>query len=140
MKLLQLQKKLNEEELSLIANRQGKIYTSKLHGIGPIINPMKDDFYYFEDAIVVYKVIVKATAMLLILSKVKYIYAYVLSEKAKEILDQYQVDYDYEKLVPYIINRTHDGMCPMEQTVYNLTDLNEAYEALIQKQKELMNQ
>lgn len=140
MKLLQLQKKLNEEGLSLIANRQGKIYTSKLHGIGPIINPMKDDLYYFEDAIVVDKVIGKATAMLLILSKVKYIYAYVLSEKAKEIFDQYQVDYDYEKLVPYIINRTHDRMCPMEQTVYNLTDLNEAYEALIQKQKELMNQ
>lgn len=140
MKLLQLQKKLNEEGLSLIANRQGKIYTSKLHGIGPIINPMKDNLYYFEDAIVVDKVIGKATAMLLILSKVKYIYAYVLSEKAKEILDQNQVDYDYEKLVPYIINRTHDGMCPMEQTVYNLTDLNEAYEALIQKQKELMTQ
>ena len=138
MKLLQLQKKLNEEGLSLIANRQGKIYTSKLHGIGPIINPMKDDFYYFEEAIVVDKVIGKATAMLLILSKVKYIYAYVLSEKAKEILDQYQVDYDYEKLVPYIINRTHDRMCPMEQTVYNLTNLNEAYEALKQKQKELM--
>lgn len=140
MKLQQLQKKLNEEELSLIANRQGEIYTSKLHGIGPIINPMKEHLYYFEDAIVMDKVIGKATAMLLILSKVKYIYAYVLSEKAKEILDQYQVDYDYEKLVPYIINRTHDGMCPMEQTVYHLTDLNEAYEALIQKQKELMNQ
>ena len=140
MKLLQLQKKLNEEELSLIANRQGEIYTSQLHGIGPIINPMKEYLYYFEDAIVVDKVIGKATAMLLILSKVKYIYAYVLSEKAKEILDQNQVDYDYEKLVPYIINRTHDGMCPMEQTVYNLTDLNEAYEALIQKQKELMTQ
>lgn len=140
MKLQQLQKKLNEEELSLIANRQGEIYTSKLHGIGPIINPMKDDFYYFEDAIVVDKVIGKATAMLLILSKVKYIYAYVLSEKAKEILDQYQVDYDYEKLVPYIINRTHDGMCPMEKTVYDMNDLDEAFIALKHKQSELMKQ
>ena len=50
------------------------------------------------------------------------------------------MDYDYEKLVPYIINRTHDGMCPMEQTVYNLTDLNEAFIALKHKQSELMKQ
>ena len=64
-------KKLNEEGLSLISwYEQGEIYTSKLHGIGPIINPMKEDIYYFEDAIVVDKVIGKATAMLLILSKV----------------------------------------------------------------------
>ena len=77
--------------------------------------------YYFEDAIVVDKVIGKATAMLLILSKVKYIYAYVLSEKAKEILEYYHISYDCEKVVPYIINRTHDGMCPMEKTVYDLS-------------------
>lgn len=140
MKLLQLQKKLNEEQLSLIADRQGEIYTSLLHGIGPIINPMKEDLNYFQDAIVVDKVIGKATAMLLILSKVEYIYAYVLSEKAKEILDYYQIDYDYETLVPYIINRTKDGMCPMEKTVYDLTDLNEAYQALLMKQQELMKQ
>lgn len=138
MRLQQLQKKLNEEQLSLIADRNGDIYTSKLHGIGPIINPMKEDLNYFQDAIVVDKVIGKATAMLLILSKVEYIYAYVLSEKAKEILDHYLIDYDYETLVPYIINRTKDGMCPMEKTVYDLTDLNEAYEALLKKQAELI--
>lgn len=140
MKLSQLQIKLNEEKLSLIADRKGNIYTSKLHGIGPIINPMKEDMNYFQDAMVVDKVIGKATAMLLILSKVQYIYAYVLSEKAKEILDYYQIDYDYETLVPYIINRTKDGMCPMEKTVYDMTDLNEAYQALLSKQQELMKQ
>lgn len=48
MKLQQLQKKLNEEGLSLIADRQGELYTSKLHGIGPIINPMKEDIYYLN--------------------------------------------------------------------------------------------
>ena len=130
MKLQQLQKKLNEEGLSLIADRQGELYTSKLHGIGPIINPMKEDIYYFEDAIVVDKVI----------GKVKYIYAYVLSEKAKEILEYYHISYDCEKVVPYIINRTHDGMCPMEKTVYDMNDLDEAFIALKHKQSELMKQ
>lgn len=138
MKLQQLQKRLNDDQLSLIADRQGKMYISQSHGIGPIINPMKKDLMFFKEAVVVDKVIGKATAMLLILSQVKYIYAYVLSEKAKEILDHYHIDYDYQKLVPYIINRTHDGMCPMEKTVYDLTDLNEAYDALLRKQEELI--
>ena len=100
----------------------------------------RENIYYFEDAIVVDKVIGKATAMLLILSKVKYIYAYVLSEKAKEILEYYHISYDCEKVVPYIINRTHDGMCPMEKTVYDMNDLDEAFIALKHKQSELMKQ
>lgn len=45
--------------------------------------------------------------------------------------------YDYEKLADYIVNRDHTGMCPMEKTVYDMTDLNEALAALIQKQEEL---
>lgn len=139
MKLQQLQKKLKDDQATLVAQIKEDIYESHLHGIGPILNPMKEDINFFEDAIVVDKIIGKATAMLLILSKVKYVYAYVMSEKAKDIFDMYHVDYDYEDIVPYIINRTHDGMCPMEKTVYDMTDLNEAFEALKNKQNELMS-
>lgn len=139
MNLQQLKEKLKEDEASLVAKVKGEIYESHLHGIGPILNPMKENQHFFEDAIVVDRVIGKATAMLLVLSKVQYVYAYVMSEKAKEILDMYHVEYGYEETVPYIINRTHDGMCPMEKTVYEMTDLDEAFEALKNKQKELMS-
>lgn len=139
MNLQQLKEKLKEDEATLVAKVKGEIYESHLHGIGPILNPMKENQSFFEDAIVVDRVIGKATAMLLVLSKVQYVYAYVMSEKAKEILDMYHVEYGYEETVPYIINRTHDGMCPMEKTVYEMTDLDEAFEALKNKQKELMS-
>ena len=139
MNLQQLKEKLKEDEATLVAKVKGEIYESHLHGIGPILNPMKENQHFFEDAIVVDRVIGKATAMLLVLSKVKYVYAYVMSEKAKEIFDLYDIEYGYEETVPYIINRTHDGMCPMEKTVYEMTDLDEAFEALKNKQKELMS-
>ena len=139
MNLQQLKEKLKEDEATLVAKVKGEIYESHLHGIGPILNPMKENQHFFEDAIVVDRVIGKATAMLLVLSKVQYVYAYVMSEKAKEIIDLYDIEYGYEETVPYIINRTHDGMCPMEKTVYEMTDLDEAFEALKNKQKELMS-
>ena len=137
MNLKSLQEKLNNEDLTLVAQIQDTIYTSQLKGIAPLINPMKENQLFFKDAIVVDRVIGKAAAMLLALSQVQYIYAYVLSCKAREILDAYKIDYDYEKLADYIVNRDHTGMCPMEKTVYDMTDLNEALSALIQKQEEL---
>ncbi len=137
MNLKSLQEKLNNEDLTLVAQIQDTIYTSQLKGIAPLINPMKENQLFFKDAIVVDRVIGKAAAMLLALSQVQYIYAYVLSRKAREILDAYKIDYDYEKLADYIVNREHTGMCPMEKTVYDMTDLNEALAALIQKQEEL---
>lgn len=137
MNLKSLQEKLNNEDLTLVAQIQDTIYTSQLKGIAPLINPMKENQLFFKDAIVVDRVIGKAAAMLLALSQVQYIYAYVLSRKAREILDAYKIDYDYEKLAEYIVNRDHTGMCPMEKTVYDMTDLNEALSALIQKQEEL---
>ena len=137
MNLKSLQEKLNNEDLTLVAQIQDTIYTSQLKGIAPLINPMKENQLFFKDAIVVDRVIGKAAAMLLALSQVQYIYAYVLSRKAREILDAYKIDYDYEKIADYIVNRDHTGMCPMEKTVYDMTDLNEALAALIQKQEEL---
>ena len=40
----------------------------------------------------------------------------------------------------YIINRDKTGMCPMEKTVYDMNDLDEAFIALKHKQSELMKQ
>lgn len=139
MRVQQLQRTLKEKKLSFITIRDGQIYDSHLRGVAPILNPMKKDIYYFKDAIIVDKVIGKAAAMLLTLSKVRYVYAYVISESAIEIFNQYHISYDYTKRVPYIINRSKDGMCPMEQAVNNITNLNMAFEILKDKQKDMLN-
>lgn len=121
---------LIQNEYTFIAIKDNFEYHSKLNGIAPIMNKMLEDELYFQGCNVADKVIGKSAAMLLIKSQVKHIHAVVLSEHAKDILDNYKVSYSYDKIVPYIINRTHTGMCPMEKSVLEINDLNQAFVTL----------
>ena len=54
----------------------------------------------------------------------------VMSESAAKVLSEHGVSFGYCELVPMIENRTHTGMCPMEETVLHLADPSEAFSAL----------
>lgn len=137
MNLEELKKCLKDNNATLAAYTQYGLYISHDRGIAPILNKLEEDESYFKDAVIVDKVIGKAACMLFILSGVKYIYGEVMSKKAVEILDEYQVEYSFHQLTDYIVNRTHTDMCPMEKTVWDIYDLNEAKIALINKVNEL---
>jgi hypothetical protein len=127
---MNLIEKLKQNNYSLVASNG---YYSCDSGIKPIINKMNEDIRYFKDLEIADKIVGKASSMLLILSGIKKINAIVLSKQAKNILDKYNIEYTYEQLVEYIINRKKDGMCPMEETVKDINDLNEAFIALNKK-------
>lgn len=127
---MNLIEKLKQNNYSLVASNGYYSYDS---GIKPIINKMNEDIRYFKDLEIADKIVGKASSMLLILSGIKKINAIVLSKQAKNILDKYNIEYTYEQLVEYIINRKKDGMCPMEETVKDIDDLNEAFIALNKK-------
>ena len=57
-------------------------------------------------------------------------------DKAKELLVTNNIRVMYEKKVPYIINRTGDGQCPIETCVYGICDLKKAFEQI---KKTLLN-
>lgn len=114
-------------------------YYSKDNGIKPVLFRINENKFFFEGLEVVDKIIGKASAMLLTYSKVKKVHALVLSEAGKQIFEEYNIEYSYDELVPYIINRKGDGMCPMEITVKDINDLEKAYIALNDKVKELNN-
>ncbi|MDO4940089.1 MAG: DUF1893 domain-containing protein [Erysipelotrichaceae bacterium] len=122
---------------TLLANNYSIIasngYYSLDSGIKPVISKIKDDKDYFSGLEVVDKIVGKASAMLLVYSGVSKVYALVLSLAGKQILDKYNIEYQYDELVPYIINRRGDGMCPMEITVKDIDDLKDAYDALLNK-------
>ena len=102
---------------------------STQHGVKPLLEWIREnrDFSGYGAAD---QVVGKAAALLYILLGVRDLYGQVVSEPAAAILEQYQVSFEYGKIVPYIINRTKDGMCPMEQTVLDISDPGEAVEAL----------
>ena len=112
-------------------------YCSRQTGIRPIISCLDEDIAFFQGLSVADKIIGKASAMLLVLSGVKEVYTPVLSKAGKAVFDRYGITYEYDELVDFIVNRKGDGMCPMEETVKDIDDPEEAYPALKRKLKSL---
>lgn len=129
----------NAKELLINSNntcvsvKGDQVYQSDLKGIQPIISKLKEDPTFFEGAYVADVVIGKAAAMLLIYGRAHKIYARLISEHAIAILKEYQIPYEYDIVVPYIMNRKKDGICPMEDTVLNINDPKLAYDLLLKK-------
>lgn len=137
MNLKQCLEMQEKENYSLVAFKDNQIYTSKNRGIAPIMDALEKDLHYFDGYVVCDKVIGKAAAMLFTYSGIHYIHARTLSKGAQEILDKYHVEYSYDTLTEYIINREGNDLCPMEKTVLEINDLQEAYIALKNKLSEL---
>ena len=134
---MDLLKDLKDNNYAIIASNG---YYSFDSGIKPVISKLNEDIEYFKGLAVADKIVGKASAMLLCLSGVKRVYCVVLSKTGKEILDKYGVIYQYENLVEFIINRKGNDICPMEKTVKDIDDLNDAYIALKKKVEELSNE
>ncbi len=112
------------------------VYTSVERGVAPVLSLIehKTDISGFS---VADKVIGKAAAMLFSLAGVKEIFTDVISIPAKEYLEKQGITVSYNKLTEKIINRTGDGLCPMESLVMNINDEIEAFHAISEKLKML---
>ena len=118
-----------------VAVKGDMIYTSNLKGVMPILSKLIEDTSFFAGTTVGDNIIGKAAAMLLIYGKAERIYAKVLSEAAIPYLEKFNIQFSYDTLVPYIMNRNRDGMCPMEQLVSNIEVPEEAFHAICNKIK-----
>lgn len=136
MNLIKTQyKKLLEEDpkkTCFILKDNEVIFTSEEKGVKPMI-----DFYLLngislEPLTVVDRIIGKGALMLAKLIGANYVVTPIISEIALEFADEQNVIVEYSKVVPYIINRTKDGQCPIEISVTDIDDIDVGYE-MIQK-------
>lgn len=125
--------RIKDEHLSCIAQLTSGPYESNLKGLAPLLKPLRENPDFFEDAVIVDRVIGKSAAFLLIKGRIKKLHALILSQHALDLLNQHQIPVTYDKLVPYIINNTNTGMCPMEASVLHETDPDKAMQILIDK-------
>lgn len=77
------------------------------------------------------KVIGKLAVSLLVVAGIKEVYADILSEYAIPVLEQNNIKYEYKTKVPFIINKDHTGMCPMENKYKNENDIAKIYKEVI---------
>lgn len=112
---------------SLVIIRDGLPFCSSLEGIRPLLTLLAGDRAAFKGAFAADKVIGKAAAMLFVYGGVREVYGSIVSEHAKAVFDKAEVTCEYGKIVPYIINRAGDDICPMEKRVLRIEEPEEAY-------------
>ena len=116
--------------------KENEVFISEFRGVKPLVKwyAEKSDFKGFSAAD---KVVGKATAFLYALLGVKRVFAKVISLPAKEVLENHQIAVEFETLVPNIINRAGDGICPFELAVQDTDDAEEAYKIISFKMEEM---
>ena len=108
--------------------------TSELRGVAPLLAWLGGDFAGYSAAD---KVVGRAAAFLYVLLGVKALYAAVLSKPAAEVLSAHGITFCYGELTERIVNRTGDGLCPMESATLAETDPARALEKIKAKLQEL---
>lgn len=129
---------LNNGDTTLVIRCDEKVIKSNHKGISPLIE-LNEKNLNLEGACAYDKIVGKAAALLYARLNIKYVYAEVLSKRGMDTLDNYGVEYDYSVFTDEIINRLKTGMCPMEETVLDVNNPEEAYEKLKKKIIEMKN-
>ena len=127
---------IKTQKASCVTVRNGKIETQgSPRGIAYIIDLYEKDM--LKDAFVADKIVGKAAAMIFTLGGVSACYAENISEPALKWLTDHNVSTEYTNISEHIVNRKGDGTCPMEMTVQDIDNEEEALEALKNKIEEL---
>lgn len=123
---------LEEKGYTCIVRKDKEVFFSGEHGVKPLLQWIAEgkDFSGFGGAD---QVIGKAAALLYIYLGVRDIYGQIVSEPALQAFKEHGVSCTCGEVVPYIINRRKDGLCPMEQTVLDIADPEQAVAALRKK-------
>lgn len=115
------------------------IYTSSFIGVKPLLMFMKEPKVYEpSELILVDKVIGKAALLLAAKIGITEIYTPVTSLAAITAAKEHQISLNAAEVVPFIENRDKTGMCPIEMSVKNTNDLDEAFQNISESIKVLM--
>jgi len=117
---------------SLCLCRDGAWFTDDGRGISPMLRLLGENRdlrgYAAADIIVG-----KAAAMLFVKAGIAAVYGEVMSAGGRATLEAHGIPCTFGVLTEKIINRRGDGICPMEQAVAAIDNIDEACRALCEK-------
>ena len=129
-------KKLSDGEYTCVVLLQNEEYVSRERGVKPLLELLKTE-KSFCGAVAADKTVGAGAAHLYVLLGVSALWANVISFSAEKILRDNKITVLYDKLVPHIINRKGDGICPIESAVAEAKSSNEAYYLIVDTLKRL---
>jgi hypothetical protein len=121
----------------IILENNQKIYTSSAIGVKPLLD-FEKSFGRRENIILIDKIVGKAAVLIAKKIGVIKIYTPIISEIALQYAKDLAIEVEYEIKVPYIKNRTNSGICPLEESVLNISTIEEGYDSIIKTIQKLM--
>lgn len=122
-------KLLLKDNITCIVYTNETIYTSTKTGISPFMTWI-DEGLDLTNSLVVDKIVGKAAAVLFVYGHVKQVYTPIISIPGLTYLQNHNIKVTYDKIIENIINRTNTGLCPMENAIINIDDVDLAYKQL----------
>lgn len=101
-----------------------EMYSSGIRGLLTAIEKIGNDM---KGSAVADKMVGEAAAQLCAYSKVGRVFAEVLSKCGRNLLEKNKIGYEFEDLVPHILNLTKTDLCPFEKIVAGSKNPAEAY-------------
>ena len=122
---------LSSEDYSIVVIRDGKILNHKKgDGIKPILRIIDELGEEIKGTVIGDRILGKASAFLCRYSEVKGVYTPQATKTAIAILIIGGIPCQADEMIPYIKNRSGDGLCPFEKMLQNVELPEEAYKIL----------
>ena len=102
---------------------------SRIRGVRPVIQWIEEGAD-LKDAAVFDTIVGRAAGMMYALAGAGFVYGRVMSRGGAAELEKAGIAHECGEQVDIIVNRQGTGMCPMEQSVADITDPREALTAL----------
>jgi len=129
---------LSKTDYSIVIISNGKIWKQKKgDGIRPILEAMEEMGDDIHNSIIGNRILGRASALLCRYAKAQAVYSPQGTKTGIALLIMGGVPCQVDELIPFIINRDDDDLCPFEKTLKDVTSPEEAYKIL--KEKELAN-
>jgi hypothetical protein len=124
-------KRLNENGLTLSIVKNGEmVFETTLRGVSGFLEAVEKFRNKLEGASVADRIVGKAIALLCVYTKVKAIYAKILSKNAKEVLEGNTIYHEWKFLVENILCANKTELCPFEKIALKISNPKDAYEKL----------
>ena len=117
--------------IAVVSN--GEVFTSQERGVKPLLHLLSEKKGFLKGASVADKVIGKAAALLMVLGEIKEVHTLIISEPAIKVFEIHNIPCFYDKKVDRIMNRTGDGLCPMETLCLDVDNPMDAFTKIKEK-------
>lgn len=135
-KLESLRQTLQDGGYTCVALVGEERFTSRERGVKPLLDFLNSG-RSFKGSLAADKTVGAGAAHLYVLLGTSVLWANVISESALAVLKNNNIEVYYSELVPHIINRKGDGVCPIETAVKNAKSSAEAHRLIIDSLEKL---